>query len=85
MERRERTARYVAIGFRYHLRAYLMVNALLIAIWLLTTGPGSHPWPVWPIGGWGIGLYFHWVPYREHTKRTRELRAQFEDGAGRQA
>ncbi len=39
---------------RDHLRAYIAVNAMLIAIWALT-GAGYF-WPIWPILGWGIGL-----------------------------
>lgn len=35
-------------------RAYIMVMALLVAIWALT-GAGYF-WPVWPALGWGIGL-----------------------------
>jgi hypothetical protein len=44
-------------GFAAHLRVYLAVISLLVAIWALT-GMG-HPWPVWPALGWGIGLAAH--------------------------
>lgn len=36
------------------LQAYLLVMALLVAIWAIT-GAGYF-WPVWPALGWGIGL-----------------------------
>lgn len=78
LEHRERVTRWVGAGFGYHLRAYLLVNLALVAIWLWTTGPTSHPWPVWPAGGWGLGLYFHWTHYRFHQTRDRELRARLE-------
>ncbi len=39
---------------RDHLRAYVAVNLLLVAIWALT-GAGYF-WPIWPILGWGIGV-----------------------------
>jgi hypothetical protein len=39
---------------RDHLRAYIAVNLMLVAIWALT-GAGYF-WPIWPILGWGIGL-----------------------------
>jgi hypothetical protein len=39
---------------RDHLRAYIAVNAMLVAIWALT-GAGYF-WPIWPILGWGIGV-----------------------------
>ncbi len=37
-----------------HLRAYLAVSVMLVAIWALT-GAGYF-WPIWPIMGWGIGV-----------------------------
>ena len=37
-----------------HLRAYIAVNVMLVAIWALT-GAGYF-WPIWPILGWGIGV-----------------------------
>jgi hypothetical protein len=43
--------------FREHLRVYLAVNALLVAIWALT-GAGYF-WPVWPFMGWGIAVVLH--------------------------
>lgn len=45
-------------GFAPHLYSFLGVNALLFCIWLLTT-PGGYPWFVWPLLGWGLGLYLH--------------------------
>ena len=37
--------------------SYLVVNALLVAIWALT-GRGYF-WPGWVIVGWGVGLAMH--------------------------
>lgn len=42
---------------------YLVVNAFLIAIWLVTAignAPQGIPyfWPIWPILGWGVGVVF---------------------------
>ena len=44
--------------FGEHLRIFLAVNALLIAIWALT-GAGYF-WPVWPFMGWGLAVMLHW-------------------------
>ena len=43
--------------FREHLRSYVLVMLLLVAIWALT-GAGYF-WPVWPMLGWGIGVMSH--------------------------
>ncbi len=37
-----------------HVRAYVSVSVMLVAIWVLT-GAGYF-WPIWPILGWGIGV-----------------------------
>ena len=37
-----------------HVRAYVAVSVMLVAIWALT-GAGYF-WPIWPILGWGIGV-----------------------------
>jgi hypothetical protein len=47
------------LAFRSHLFAYVIVNAGLVAINLLTS-PGYF-WAIWPIIGWGVGLAAHAV------------------------
>lgn len=56
------------VGFRLHLRAYLIVNLGLWLLWALIqfsadaprNGLG-YPWPIWTTLGWGIGLATHYV------------------------
>jgi hypothetical protein len=43
--------------FGSHLVAYVVVNAFLVVVWAIT-GAGYF-WPIWVIGGWGIGLVLH--------------------------
>jgi 2TM domain-containing protein len=43
--------------FLLHLAIYVATNLSLVGIWALT-GAG-HPWFVYPILGWGIGLVAH--------------------------
>jgi uncharacterized membrane protein YecN with MAPEG domain len=43
--------------FRANVFSFIVINALLILIWAVT-GAGYF-WPIWVIGGWGIGLIFH--------------------------
>jgi hypothetical protein len=45
-------------GFLSHLGPYLIVNAMLVGIYLLTD-PGGYPWFIWPALGWGVGVAFH--------------------------
>jgi len=45
------------LGFRTHALIYVVVNAGLAALNLLTS-PGTL-WFVWPLFGWGIGLAAH--------------------------
>lgn len=49
--------------FWAHLAAYLLVNTVLIAIWFFIGG--GFFWPMFPLFGWGIGLFFHaWDVFR---------------------
>ncbi len=43
-------------GFKYHLAAYVLVNAILIAVNLMHP---EHIWFFWPLLGWGIGIVAH--------------------------
>lgn len=46
-------------GFFTHLTVYVLVNILLVVIWAFTSR--GFPWFVFPLGGWGIGLLFHFL------------------------
>jgi hypothetical protein len=49
-------------AFKQTAFAYVVVNLLLVGIWAVS-GAGYF-WPVWVIGGWGIGLAFQgWHVY----------------------
>ena len=65
----------VPSDFGEHLRVFLAVNALLVAIWALT-GAGYF-WPVWPFMGWGIAVVLHGVcdPGRERAWASGSRRA----------
>lgn len=43
--------------FNLHLATFVVVNTMLVIIWAVT-GAGYF-WPIWPIGGWAIGLALH--------------------------
>jgi hypothetical protein len=72
---RRRQERLVAqqSSARKHLAAYVAGSSLMIFIWLavgVATG-AWYPWPLWPILGWGFGVYHHTKPLRE-ARRLRE-------------
>jgi hypothetical protein len=61
--------------FVNHAVAFVLVNALLVTIWFMTGG--GFFWPIFPLFGWGIGLFFHALdvfrpPYSEERIR-REM------------
>jgi hypothetical protein len=43
-------------GFYTHLAIYIVVNIFLIEAWWVTAGPGTFPWFVFILFGWGIGI-----------------------------
>ena len=56
---REREARQILRrrAFLVHLAVWAAVNALLVAVWAINGG--GHPWFVYPLLGWGIGIAAH--------------------------
>ena len=47
-------------GFFIHFTVYIVVNIVLVLIWAFPAGRG-FPWFVFPLGGWGIGVLFHFL------------------------
>ena len=43
--------------FWNHLFVYIVINGMLVGIWAMSSA--DYFWPIWSIGGWGIGLVFH--------------------------
>ena len=60
-------------SYEVHLRFYILVIAMLVAIWGLTGG--GHFWPVWPALGWGIGVASHRVCLPQRTPPPKQPRA----------
>lgn len=73
-------------GFYTHLAIYIVVNIFLIAVWWFTGGPGTFPWFVFILFGWGIGIVghyasvFHGRPYVDQMteKEYRRLKQEQE-------
>ena len=67
-------------GFFVHLTVYILVNIMLVLIWAFATG-GGYPWFIWALGGWGIGLLFHFLGVFVFSKRTDWERREIEKEA----
>jgi len=68
--------------FQAHLIAYLLVNIFLVGIWAVTDFGGFF-WPIFPILGWGIGIFFHgWDVYKGPPTEKR-IRAEIRHLEGR--
>lgn len=64
------------LAFRSHLMAFVVVNAGLIAINLVTSP--DYLWFVWPLMGWGVGLVAHGMATFVWTGDSREQMIQKE-------
>lgn len=62
--------------FRGHVLIYVLVNAFLVAIWAITN-LGGFFWPIFIIGGWGIGLVMNaWDVYWRRDISEEEIRRE---------
>jgi hypothetical protein len=46
-------------GFYIHLLTYVLVNIFLVILNLVVSK--NDLWFFWPMLGWGIGIFFHWL------------------------
>ena len=53
------------VSFRSHLTVYIIMNVFFWLLWLFSGQEYNEgfdlPWPVWPMVGWGIGVFFHYM------------------------
>ncbi len=69
--------------FRGHVLIYVLVNAFLVAIWAITN-PGGFFWPVFIIGGWGIGVVMNaWDVFWRKDISEQDIRREEGRMAGR--
>lgn len=63
--------------FGSHLVAFVVINGFLILVWTLT-GAGYF-WPIWVIGGWGIGLVLHaWEVFLRRPITDADVEAELQ-------
>jgi len=74
------------MGFFIHLCIYIGINLMLFFINIQTGGIEGYKWFVWPLLGWGIGVFFHFMgvfvfseSIKEHMIR-KELERQKRKG-----
>ncbi|MFD2569008.1 2TM domain-containing protein [Spirosoma soli] len=80
------------VGFRMHLRSYLVVNAGLWLIWALTSfairdeysSRFLFPWPLFAMLGWGIGLVSHYFSVYRTGNQKDMIEEEYKKLAGRQ-
>lgn len=65
--RKERSTRMQRKGFRIHATVFVAVQVLLVVVWALQwqLGGTDHPWFVYPLLGWGVGLAAHYAAARD--------------------
>lgn len=71
--------------FWTHLFTYLTVNAMLVVIWLFTTGGQFRGffWPIFVIAGWGVGLVIHgYVAFRGNIVTEEQIQREMRNLPG---
>lgn len=62
--------------FRTDVMAYIIVNAMLVAIWAVTGAPFF--WPIFPIVGWGVGVIFHAMDTYRREPSEEQIRREMD-------
>jgi 2TM domain len=64
--RRERSERFKRKSFQIHATVFVAVQVLLVVVWALQwqLGGTSHPWFLYALLGWGVGLAAHYAVVR---------------------
>lgn len=75
------------VGFKMHLRTYLIINGLSWLIWasiyLINREP-IFPWPLWATLGWGIGLAAHYLSVYRNPDEESLVEAEYKRLLNRQ-
>ena len=64
-------------GFFIHFTVYIVINIMLVLIWAFASG-SVFPWFIFPLGGWGIGIIFHFLGVFVFSRRTGWERREIE-------
>ncbi|MDX2079072.1 MAG: protein kinase [bacterium] len=64
-------------GLIIHGASFVLVNTMLFMIWLFSSIGNSEfgfPWFIFPLFGWGIGMFAHFMEYNDQYGRGRDKR-----------
>ena len=61
-------------GFKAHFVSFLAVNLFLIILNLITSP--SYFWAIFPVLGWGLGIFFHWWSVYQSKSEDYEIAFQ---------
>ena len=64
-------------AMQWHAIVFLLINALLCAIYYLAT-PNGYFWPIWSIVGWGAGVVIHAIVPGVALSSTRNKQSSVE-------
>ncbi|GAB3551736.1 2TM domain-containing protein [Spirosoma fluminis] len=81
------------VGFRMHLRSYLLFNAGFWLIWAVINfsihNSANHgflfPWPIFPTIGWGIGLLSHYFAVYHRGNERSMIEQEYQKLVNRQS
>jgi len=71
-QKKLRDGKRAQTGFRGHFFPFVAVNGFLAFLYFSLT-PGGHPWFLYPLFGWGIGLLSHWSTVKSAKASAREV------------
>ncbi len=73
------------VGFKLHLRTYLLVNAMLWILYFILNGfrfgsftGASFPWPLIVMLSWGIGLVSHYLSVYTQSSEKAMVEREYE-------
>ncbi len=69
------------VAFKRHAITYLLVNTVFWVMYFYARaqpwGARIHPWPIWPMIGWGIGLASHYFGAYGSSNEQRKVEAEY--------
>ncbi len=76
------------VAFKRHAITYVLVNAGFWIIYFVMRsqpwGERIHPWPIWPMLGWGIGLASHYIGAYGSDNEQSKVEAEYKKLMGEQ-